>query len=174
MLTYRIGSAGGGQVAMAEHLLQQTLPPEMAVMADYYEQGATPPTAAEAAASRYARHCVDGKLSDGDALDALVNNEAARLGESALDKEGRAIEVRELQLRAVAAFAGAKLIDAETAQACLMRLTGGIDQIRLDKATQIAISDRDYSSATATPRRGMKSALAIRLGIDPNRGLTPA
>jgi hypothetical protein len=42
----------------------------------------------------------------------------------------------------------------------------------LDAAIQAAITERDYSSATATPRRDMNPALANRLGIDPNRGLT--
>lgn len=53
MLTYRTGAAGSGRGArnMAEHLLQQTLSPEMAVMADYYEQGVAPPAAAEAVAA---------------------------------------------------------------------------------------------------------------------------
>ncbi len=62
VLTYRTGAAGTGQSArfMAEHLLQQTLPPEMAVMAEYYEQGVTPPTQAEAALSRYARFARHG------------------------------------------------------------------------------------------------------------------
>src|SRR5471030_1139046 len=40
--------------AMSEHLLQQTLSPEMAAMAEYYHQGLSPPTPAEAAAARYA------------------------------------------------------------------------------------------------------------------------
>jgi hypothetical protein len=46
MLTYRTGAAGAPSAArfMSEHLLQQTLPPEMAAMAEYYEQGVTPPT----------------------------------------------------------------------------------------------------------------------------------
>ena len=99
MLTYRTGAAGSGRGArnMAEHLLQQTLSPEMAVMADYYEQGVAPPTAAEAVASRYLRHIMDGQLRPGAALDELVNFEAARLGESALGRDGRAIEGDELR-----------------------------------------------------------------------------
>jgi hypothetical protein len=78
MLTYRAGSAGSGHGVrnMVEHLLQQTLTPEMA---DYYEQGVAPPTAATAAASRYVRHIVDGQLQPGTVLDALVNVEAVRL-----------------------------------------------------------------------------------------------
>ena len=44
MLTYRTGAAGAPAAArfMSEHLLQQTLSPEMAAMAEYYEQGVTP------------------------------------------------------------------------------------------------------------------------------------
>jgi len=84
---------------MAEHLLQQTLSPEMAVMADYYEQGVTPPTAAAAAYSRYSRLMVDGQLPGGDALDELVKGEAVRIGESALAPDGAALDAGELQLR---------------------------------------------------------------------------
>ena len=39
---------------MSEHLLQQTLSPEMAAMAEDHHQGLKPPTPAEAAAARYA------------------------------------------------------------------------------------------------------------------------
>lgn len=174
MLTYRTGSAGSGRGArnMAEHLLQQTLTPEMAVMADYYEQGVAPPTAATAAASRYFRHMVDGQLRPGAALDELVNVEAARLGESALGRNGRAVEGDELRLRALAAFAAAGMIPYDEALASLARLTGEMPAERMDAAMQAAITERDYSSATATPRRDMNPALANRLGIDPNRGLT--
>ena len=108
---------------MAEHLLQQTLSPEMAVMADYYEQGVAPPTAAEAVASRYARHAVDGQLRPGATLDELVNAEAARLGESALERDGRAIEGDALRWRALAAFAAAGLIQRDEALASYTRLT---------------------------------------------------
>lgn len=47
MLTYRTGAAGAPAASrfMSEHLLQQTLSPEMAAMAEYYEQGVTPPNA---------------------------------------------------------------------------------------------------------------------------------
>ena len=180
MLTYRTGAAGSGRGArnMAEHLLQQTLSPEMAVMADYYEQGVAPPTAAEAVASRYLRHIVDGQLRPGAALDALVNIEAARLGESALGRGGRAIESDELRLRALAAFAAAGMIRREEALASYTRLTGQVTAgealaDRLDAGIQAASTERDYSSATATPRRDINPALANRLGIDPNRGLTP-
>ena len=39
---------------MGEHLMQQTLSPEMAAMAEYYQQGLSPPTPADAAAGRRA------------------------------------------------------------------------------------------------------------------------
>lgn len=159
---------------MAEHLLQQTLSPEMAVMADYYEQGVAPPTAAEAIASRYVRHIVDGQLRSGAALDELVNAEAARLGQSALGRDGRAVEGEELRLRTLAAIAAAALIQREEALASYTRLTGRAPASnQLDAAIQAARTERDYSSATATPRRDMNPALANRLGINQNRGLTP-
>src|ERR1700757_3635214 len=103
MLTYRTGVAGAPRAArsMAEHLLQQTLPPEMAVMAAYYEQGVTPPTPAEAAFSRYSRLAMGGQLSGGTVLDELVKSEAARLSESALAPNGAPLDAGELDLRAV-------------------------------------------------------------------------
>ena len=142
-------------------------------MADYYEQGVAPPTAATAAASRYFRHTLDGQLPPGKALDELVSIEAARLGESALGRDGRAVESDELRLRALAAFTAAGMIPYDEALASLARLTGEMPAERMDAAIQEAVTERDYSSATATPRRDMNPALANRLGIDPNRGLTP-
>jgi hypothetical protein len=65
---------------MSEHLLQQTLPPETSVMVDYYEQGVAPPTAAEAAASRYAYAAATGASLNGDRLDDIVRGESDRLG----------------------------------------------------------------------------------------------
>ncbi|MDD2794633.1 MobF family relaxase [Acidocella sp.] len=164
---------------MAEHLLQQTLPPEMAVMAEYYEQGVTPPTPAEAAYSRYSRLAPDGQLPGGAALDELVKSEAARLGESALAPDGSALDAGELHLRAVAAFIGAGLLSREDGSASLERLgiqTNKVASPTFPELLEAAIADattaRDYSSAAATPRRNMDPALARRLGIDPNRGLT--
>ena len=158
---------------MAEHLLQQTLTPEMAVMADYYEQGVAPPTAATAAAGRYFRHTVDGQLRPGATLDELVSIEAARLGESALGRDGRAVESDELRLRALAAFTAAGMIPYDEALASLARLTGEMPAERMDAAIQEAVSERDYSSATATPRRDMNPALANRLASTPIAGLRP-
>lgn len=181
MLTYRTGAAGAPRAArsMAEHLLQQTLPPEMAVMAEYYEQGVTPPTPAEAAFSRYSRLAVEGMLPDGEALDELVRAEAVRLGESALAPDGSALDAGELQARAVAALIGAGLVSREEAGASLMRLGarsdgggGSVSDEHVEAAIVAATTTRDYSSAAATPRRDMDPALAQRLGIDPNRGLT--
>ena len=105
MLTYRTGLAGR---QMAEHLLQQTLPPEMAIMAEYYEQGVTPPTTADAAASRYARLTTDGLLPIGETLDTLVQSEAARIAESALNPDGTAVAEPELAINVLAAFAGSR------------------------------------------------------------------
>jgi hypothetical protein len=159
---------------MAEHLLQQTLSPEMAVMAEYYEQGMTPPTQAEAAYSRYNRLAVERTLPGGAALDELVKIEVARLRESVLAADGSALRASELELRAIAAFAGAGLVTREEAMASLTRLgnPGVIDQ--LDAAIHEAMAARDYSSALALPRRDMNPVLAARLGITPNRGLTPS
>jgi hypothetical protein len=67
MLTYRTGAAGASSAAraMSEHLLQQTLSPEMAAMAEYYRQGLHPPTPAEAAAARYVAETAGGRLPRG-------------------------------------------------------------------------------------------------------------
>ncbi|MCB8878524.1 MobF family relaxase [Acidisoma silvae] len=181
VLTYRTGSAGAPTAArnMAEHLLQQTLSPEMAVMAEYYEQGVTPPTTAEAAYSRYSRLAVNGLLPGGEALDALVKAEAIRIGESALALDGTALDADALHMRAVAALVGAGLVTREEGTATLYRIAGspcdsegeGFGR-RLDDAITATLTERDETSAAATPRRDMNPALAHRLGINTNRGLT--
>ncbi|MDE8347681.1 MAG: hypothetical protein POH28_16135, partial [Acidocella sp.] len=93
MLTYRTGAAGAPGAArfMSEHLLQQTLSPEMAAMAEYYEQGVTPPMLADAAASRYGRFVAGGAPLVAETLDGLVQAEAARLAESGLSR-GQGLE----------------------------------------------------------------------------------
>jgi hypothetical protein len=100
MLTYRTGAAGApaSARAMAEHVLRQTLAPEMAVLAEFYEQGVTRPTPAEAAFSRYSHRAVEGLLPGGRALEGLVKAEAVRLAESALAPDGSALAAGELQL----------------------------------------------------------------------------
>src|ERR1700691_4477495 len=108
MLTYRTGAAGAQAAArfMSEHLLQQTLSPEMAAMAEYYEQGVTPRTLADAAASRYGRFTAGGILLAADELDELVRVEVERLVESRArlaDATGNGND--ELVVHALAGFA---------------------------------------------------------------------
>jgi TrwC relaxase/AAA domain len=181
VLTYRTGSAGAPRSAryMAEHLLQQTLPPEMAAMADYYEQGVTPPTTAEAAYCRYNRLALAGRLQGGEALDELVKVEGLRIGESALAPDGSALDAGELHMRAIGALIGAGLVTREDGIASLARLgasptdvEGPMFKQRLEDVIAAATAGRDYTSAAATPRRDMNPALARRLGIGTNRGLT--
>jgi hypothetical protein len=174
MLTYRTGAAGAPSAArfMSEHLLQQTLPPEMAAMAEYYEQGVTPPTPADAVASRYGHHTVSGSLPNGVVLDELVQIEILRLGESALNADGGVVAGDILVLRAISAFEAAGLVGRDETLACLERLGIMVNPERLDAVIADASRDRDYSSATAVPRRDMNPALAQRLGIDARRGLT--
>ena len=164
---------------MSEHLLQQTLSPEMAAMAEYYHQGLRPPTPAEAAGARYAAETTGGRLPGGAALDDLVAREADRLTESSTDATGRSPSRDEVTIRALGAFVAAGLVDRDEAIASLHRT--GHDRAgdagqgpgeRLDRATESARTGKDYSSATATPRRDMNPALARRLGIDPTRALT--
>ena len=156
---------------MTEHLLQQTLTPEMAAMAEYYEQGVRPPTPADAVASRYSRLAVNGALPGGEIVDALVKTEADRLADSSLASDGPPLEWDVLVLRALAAFAAAGLINHEEALLSSARLKAFIDPEHLASAIERASTGLDYSSATATPRRDMNPALARRLGIDPHRGL---
>jgi hypothetical protein len=188
MLTYRTGAAGAPAAArfMSEHLLQQTLSPEMAAMAEYYEQGVTPPTLADAAASRYGRFTAGGAPLAVETLDGLVRVEVERLAESVAATATGADNGRdELILRALAAFAAAGLVGREEALACLARMSGagpasdgggeGVDdgERRLDAAMADAAVAPDRSSATAAPRRDMNPMLARRLGIGPQRGLKP-
>ncbi|MDE2390968.1 MAG: relaxase domain-containing protein, partial [Rhodospirillales bacterium] len=188
MLTYRTGAAGapGATRFMSEHLLQQTLSPEMAAMAEYYEQGVMPPTLADAAASRYGRFMAGGTPLAPETLDGLVRVEAERLAESGVSW-GQGLEQigDELILRAVAAFAAAGLTGRKEALACLARLSvagpashaggAGADdkERRLNSAMAEAAVTPDRSSASATPRWDMHPLLARRLGIEPHRGLKP-
>lgn len=178
MLTYRTGAAGAPSAAraMSEHLLQQTLSPEMAAMAEYYHQGLSPPTPAEAAAARYQSELVDGRLPSGELLDGIVGREADRLAESSPNL-ARSMPTRdELTIEALGSFVAAGMVDRDEAIASLRRM--GHDQAgsndRLDSATEQAKAGADYSSATATPRRDMNPALAERLGIDTTKALTAA
>jgi hypothetical protein len=175
MLTYRTGVAGSPSAArlMGEHLLQQTLTPEIAAMAEYYEQGVRPPTPADAVASRYGRLAVNGILPGGEAFDEVVKTEASRLAESALASEGQSLHWDMLVLRSLSAFVAAGLVDRGGGLACAKRLKAEITPDRLDAETERACTGRDYSSATAIPRRDMHPALARRLGIDPHRSLKP-
>ncbi len=197
MLTYRTGAAGAPGAArfMSEHLLQQTLSSEMAAMAEYYEQGVTPPTLADAAASRYGRFVAGGAHLAGETLDGLAQVEAERLAESGVFwRQGLEGSGDALTLHAVAAFAAAGLARRDEALACLARLSeagagfgignaGSVNGApaaategmvkRLDAAMAAAASTPDRSSATAKPRRDMNPLLARRLGIEPRRGLKP-
>ncbi len=185
MLTYRTGAAGAPAAArfMSEHLLQQTLSPEMAAMAEYYEQGVTPPTLADAAASRYGRFMAGGAPLAADTLDGQVRVEVERLAESGVALAAGQ-ERDELILRALAAFTAAGLVGREEALASLARQSGagptsndgeGADdkERRLDAAMVEAAVAPDRSSATAAPRRDMNPMLARRLGIESQRGLKP-
>lgn len=161
---------------MSEHLMQQTLSPEMAVMAEYYQQGLSPPTPAEAAAGRYANEAAGGRLPNGEMLDELVTREADRIAEGSGDAAGKTVPRAELELTAQGAFVAAGLVERDEAVASLRRLGhAGPDEdlgARLERAVDQARSAPDYSSATATPRQEMNPALAERLGIDTSKALT--
>jgi hypothetical protein len=182
MLTYRTGAAGAPSAAkaMGEHLMQQTLSPEMAVMAEYYEQGMSPPTAAEAAAARYRDEAALGNLPTGSVLDEILAREVDRLAESVTDPNGGQVGRDELVMRAIGAFVAAGMVEEAEALAAMRRAgfdTGlSADELRtrLETAVEQARTAKDYSSATATPRRDMNPALARRLGIDMARSLTSA
>jgi hypothetical protein len=154
---------------MGEHLLQQTLPPDMAVMAEYYAQGTQPPTPAEAAAARYAG---DLAMGDPEALDRVVSREVDRLAD--IVPTGALADEEALCLRALGTLVAAELIDRAAAIEAFRRAGGTDDPVKaIDRETALARASRDYSSATATPRRDMNPALAARLGIETTRGLTP-
>jgi hypothetical protein len=162
---------------MSEHLLQQTLSPEMAAMAEYYQQGLSPSTPAEAVAARYAGDAAGGRLSNGEMLDELAAREADRLAESSSDAAGKALPRGELEMPALGAFVAAGLVESGEVVVSLRRMgrgtTGDTGELeaRLDLAVEQAGVARDYSSATATPRRDMNPALAERLGINTSKTL---
>lgn len=152
MLTYRTGAAGATSAAkaMSEHLLQQTLPPEMAVMAEYYAQGVRPPTPAEAAATRYA-----GTTSGMDDLADTLAMEIDRLREATSDSDNV------LAVRAAGTFVAANLIDRAKAEELLQQRAVPFTADALDSEIRNASAARDYSSATAIPRRDMNPELSI-------------
>src|ERR1700761_7472372 len=137
MLTYRTGAANAPSAArsMAADLLHQTLPPEMAAMAEYYEQGAPPPTAAEAAAGRYG-HRADGASLAGKALDDVLAEEHERLSEN----EGATAEPadRSWSYRALGALLAARLVTRAEALAALERAGAVADAERVDQAAKDA------------------------------------
>ena len=121
MLTYRTGAAGAPSAArnMSEHLLQQTLPPEMAAMADYYEGGVSPPTVAEAAASRYRERLGTAATADPVSLDQLLAEEVERLGEATGRLDLNTDQQKEMALRAAGAFVAAGLTTSDDVLAAL-------------------------------------------------------
>src|SRR6202035_4368961 len=108
-------------------------------------------------------------------LDEILAREVDRLAESAVDPAGSPIDRGELTMRAIGAFTASGLIEEAEAIAALRR--AGVEQsvdalrTRLDTAIEQARTAKDYSSATATPRRDLHPALARRLGIDMSRSM---
>jgi hypothetical protein len=158
---------------MGEHLLQQTLTPEMAVMAEYYEQGVRAPTPADAVASRYSRLAVGGILQGDPVIDEVVKLEASRLADSEIASGWGTLNWDNLVMRSVAALRAAGLIDHQAAIASAQRLKAEFKAPEFETAIERARAGRDYTSATATPRRDMNPPLARRLGINPHLGLKP-
>ena len=161
MLTYRTGAAGAPSAAraMSEHLLQQTLSPEMAAMAEYYHQGLSPPTPAEAAAARYAAETFDGRFLDGELLDELVAREADRLAESGTDAEGRPLTRDAVTIGALGAFVAAGMVRRDEAIASLRRTGHG----------QTGMTSKVRGNASTAQRRGRVPAR-----ITPARPRCPA
>ena len=150
-------------------------------MAEYYAQGPSPPTPADAAAARYAPEASRGRLPTGEMLDEIVAREAERLGEVSRGPDGQALGRDELAIRALGAFVASGIVDREEAEASLRRTgqdkpdtAGQGYKGRLAAAIVEAGVAKDYSSAAATPRRDMNPALAERLAIDPGRNLDAA
>ena len=175
MLTYRTGAAGAPSATrnMSEHLLQQTLPPEMAAMAEYYEGGLTPPTVAEAAASRYRERLGTAATAEPVLLDQLLAEEVERLGEATGRLDLNTAQQKDMALRAAGAFVAAGLTSSDDALAALARAGHAADEPALSAAAKEASGERDYSSAIATLRRDFHAGLAERLGVKPGRSLTP-
>ncbi len=148
-------------------------------MAEYYQQGLGPPSPADAAAARYASEVKDSRLPSGELLDLLVMREADRLADSLSEASGAAIARDGLYVRAAGALVAAGLVERGDAIASIKRLgdsepgaEGGTIDERLDSAIAEAKTAKDYSSATATPRRDMRPALAQHLGINTAKTLT--
>jgi hypothetical protein len=158
---------------MSEHLLQQTLPPEMAAIAEYYEGGASPPTVAESAASRYRERLGTATAADPVLLDQLLAEEVERLSEATGRLDLNAAQRGDMALQAVGAFVAAGLTSTDDALAALDRAGHTVEEAALSAAANKASEERDYSSAIATLRRDFHAGLAERLGVRPGRSLTP-
>lgn len=148
MLTYRTGSAGTPRAArnMAEHLLQETHPPGMAVMADYYEQGVTVLPAG------------GRRAAGGDALNDLAISETVRMGESALAPDGSTLPPDELRLRTAATFIAAGRVTREEGAMTLSCLgadaaPSSVFEAQLNAAFLATPTAGDHTSVMATPRR---------------------
>ena len=78
MLTYRTGAAGApsAALAMAEHLLEQTLPQAQAELATYYQRGLAP--AGPAGADAYAATAAEPRRDTDPRLAALLGLDLAR------------------------------------------------------------------------------------------------
>jgi len=84
MLTYRTGAAGAvvSAASMASHLLEQTLPPEHAALAQYYQRGLSPnaaetDTPALSDLERAAAQIVRGEIDPAFVLDQLADRAMA-------------------------------------------------------------------------------------------------
>ena len=151
------------------------LAPRLSRLRRGHDEGWRPPAGDELSLL----HGAQGPGPTGELLDELVAREADRLAESSADAAGRSPPRDAVTIRALGAFVAAGLVDKDEAIASLHRT--GHDRAgddgqgpgeRLDSAIEQARTGKDYSSATATPRRDMNPALAERLGIDTDRALT--
>ncbi len=103
MLTYRTGAAGSksGGRAMANHLLEKTLPAEAAELARYYQNGLDALSPDERELRRLARAVAKGMLGFEDAAAPLIERRLSemRAGDPA-QREAMAVEQVTAQLRA--------------------------------------------------------------------------
>ena len=114
MLTYRTAAAGSlsrGK-AMANHLLEQTLPAEAAEFARYYQNGLRAASPEEQMLRALARAVTKGFLDFEDAVGSLLESSAGRL---AVSQPASARADTEALLRSLGRAVAENLLDFETA-----------------------------------------------------------
>lgn len=154
MLTYRTGAAGSpsAALAMAKHLLQQTLPADKADLALYYLRGMKPPTQADEALARFAELVVGGTMTREDAIEALIGAEVERAAANPMAQSAQPGRPTDPTAEALGMVVAAGLMDRADAAARLGAGEAGGALPGLPAAAPPSPAQQPPSPAPAPPR----------------------